>query len=57
MQLERDFIERRRLERRAAINEGIVALVERRDRERRGDNSRIADWLARFDELRGSGRG
>lgn len=48
MQLERDFIERRRLERRAAINAGIVALIDRRDRERRGDNSRIADWLARF---------
>lgn len=48
MQLERDFIERRRLERRAAINSGIVALIDRRDRERRGDNSRITDWLARF---------
>lgn len=53
MQLERDFIERRRLERRAAINAGIVALVERHDRERRGDNFRIADWLARFDAARG----
>lgn len=52
MQLERDFIERRRLERRAAINAGIVALVERRDRERRGDNSRISAWIDKFERAR-----
>lgn len=47
-----DHIERRTLARRAAINSGIRAIHERRTRDRRGDNSRIADWLARFDELR-----
>ena len=52
MQLEREFIERRALARRAVINSGIRAIHDRRDRERRGDNSRIADWLTRFDELR-----
>lgn len=52
MHLEREFIERRGENRRAMINQGIRAIHERRDRERRGDNSRIADWLARFDELR-----
>lgn len=63
-QLERDFQERRRVERRQAINAGIAALHDRRassfqdeglksELVRRGENARIADWLARFDTARG----
>ena len=51
-QLEREFQERRRIERRAAINAGIVALHERRAIERRNANSRIAEWMRRFDRAR-----
>lgn len=52
-QLERDFRERRRVERRQAINAGIAALHDRRELVRRGENARIANWLARFDTARG----
>lgn len=52
-QLERDFQERRRVERRQAINAGIAALHDRRELVRRGESAMIADWLARFDAARG----
>ena len=52
MHIEREFIERRRLERRAAINSGIRAIHDRRDRERRGDNFAICHWIDRYEKAR-----
>ena len=52
MHIEREFIERRTLARRAAINSGIVALTDRRDRDRRADSFAICHWIDKFERVR-----
>lgn len=52
MQIEREFIERRTAERRAAIRAGLAELNDRRGAMQRTDNSRITNWLERFDRAR-----
>jgi len=52
MQIEREFIERRSEERRAAIRAGIAQLHERREIERRGNNARISAWIDKFEKSR-----
>ncbi len=52
MSSEREFIERRRENRRRMIREGIQAIHERREHERRVDNFAVFDWIARFENAR-----
>lgn len=52
MNIEREFIERRRENRRRMIQAGIRAIHERREHERRVDNFAVFDWIARFENAR-----
>lgn len=52
MNIEREFIDRRAQQRRQNIANGIRAIHERRESERRADNARIAAWIDKFDRAR-----
>lgn len=52
MNIEREFIERRAEQRRQNIANGIRAIHERRESERRAANSRIAAWIEKFEIAR-----
>lgn len=52
MNIEREFIERRGEERRKLIANGIRAIHERRESDRRAANSRISAWIDKFERAR-----
>ena len=54
MQIERDFIERRAQQRRQNIANGIRAIHERRESERRAASSQIAAWIEKFERSKGN---
>lgn len=52
MQIEREFIERRAEQRRQNIANGIRAIHERRESDRRAANSQISAWIEKFERVR-----